>query len=113
VSKKEPSYKTPFATLYYIDARGGLPIAVGGCRMPDKHNPLRNAKRSVAAQVFATEHYRRAEVVNRKTGKLEFSISRTIDGRINVNYECAGQVAENYQWRSKMEEKRRARKTRK
>jgi hypothetical protein len=107
---KQHDYKTPFATLYYTDARGGLPVAVGACRSPGKANPLRNAKRSTAAQVFAEERYRRAEVVDRRTGLLVMALTRTTDGKINVNLDCAGQEARGYQWREKMADKTNRRK---
>jgi dipeptidyl aminopeptidase/acylaminoacyl peptidase len=105
-------YKRPVAILYYTDARGGLPIAQGSClptaKMADGRR-IKDAswKRAAAAQVFAFEHYRRAEVVDRKTSTLLCVLRRTATGEMTVDYSVAGEDAKNYQWRAKMDAKRK------
>jgi hypothetical protein len=97
--------KRPYATLYYADARGGLPVSQGSC----KSGP--GFKQAMAKQVFALERYRRVEVVDTETGLLVMALSMTTEGKISHNLECEGREAVGYQWRQKMDAKLRAKKS--
>jgi hypothetical protein len=92
----------PVAILYYSQARGGLPTAQGAVKN------TRNSKARSAAMVFADERYQRAEIVDRGTGCFMLVLSRTTDGKINVNTDKAGEVCDNYQWRAKLDAKNKA-----
>lgn len=96
----------PIAIMYYTDARGGLPVAHGSCNLAIKYNDKQikdgSWKRAAATQVFALERFRRAEVVDRRTGKFLGIITRTVTGKIDFDDKCVGKDAVNYHWREKM-----------
>lgn len=102
--------KRPYATLYYTDARGGLPAAQGACNAAAiKGNPIRNAKRAAATMIYAEQRYRRVEIVDTSTGLLVTALTRTTDGKLGFP-DVAGHVAVNWQWRQKLADKMAAKK---
>jgi hypothetical protein len=91
----------PYATLYYTDARGGLPVSQGHPKSDV------GSRKGAGWQVFALRKYRRVEIVDTATGLLVEALSITVEGKISHNVECAGQVSRGYQWRQKAEAARR------
>jgi len=111
-----PTFARPVAVLYYSDARGGLPISQGACKISGRFNgkTIRNLnwKKAVTFQLFALERYRRAEIVDRATGELMCTVRVGSDGQLIPDYDVAGTEAKNYQWREKMKQKAQRKKGR-